>query len=344
MWSQINFKPMFRIFFRWVDRYPWRFALALVLVGFSLLMATEPSWFIAAIDALRIPYAILLVAAIVFFFIRGIHLLTTASVLSLLILSPDIWPYFKTADELPAVDKAEKQIPAEADLSVLHFNVKEKNKNIASVAEAARHSGADIVSMQELHSASLAAVHPIMEKEYPYSISDVSVPGYGMAIYAKHPIINAEVKKVYDYVFITGYIQIGERVVAFISATTSTPTNEKDYANQIKQFKYITDYANTIDSALIVMGDMNAVPWSDQIKNFMQHTGLKDSRKDLSATYPAQSPFQIPIDYIFHSGEIRCIQFTTVGGTTSNHLGIIGYYNFITGREDENFNVRELIK
>jgi endonuclease/exonuclease/phosphatase (EEP) superfamily protein YafD len=133
-------------------------------------------------------------------------------------------------------------------------------------------------------------------------------------------------------------------VVAFISATTSTPTNEKDYANQIKQFKYITDYANTIDSALIVMGDMNAVPWSDQIKNFMQHTGLKDSRKDLSATYPAQSPFQIPIDYIFHSGEIRCIQFTTVGGTTSNHLGIIGYYNFITGREDENFNVRELIK
>ncbi|MBK9504946.1 MAG: hypothetical protein IPO03_06220 [Bacteroidetes bacterium] len=82
---------------------------------------------------------------------------------------------------------------------------------------------------------------------------------------------------------------------------------------------------------------MNAVPWSEQVETLLKTTQLKDSRKDLSATYPAQSPLQIPIDYIFHSPELSCEQFKTQGGTTSNHLGIIGYYNFKTPGNKKSF-------
>ena len=73
------------------------------------------------------------------------------------------------------------------------------------------------------------------------------------------------------------------------------------------------------------------------VETLLKTTQLKDSRKDLSATYPAQSPLQIPIDYIFHSPELSCEQIKTQGGTTSNHLGIIGYYNFKTPGNKKSF-------
>lgn len=334
---------MNKVLLRWLDLYKWRIIIAVVLILFSLLLATEPAWFISAIDALRIPYAVFLVVLIVFFFIRGNNALTSASVIALLILAPDIWPYFKTADETPAEKKEEKREIVDADFSVLHFNVKEKNKNILSVAETAVQSEADIISLQELHETSLAAVDTVLKKKYPYALSDVSVKGFGMAVYSKYPIENGEVKKWNDYVFLTGTVQLKNRTTRFISATTSTPTNGKDYAIQIKQFKYLTDYINSIDSALIVMGDMNSVPWSEQIKTFMAHTSLEDSRKDLSATYPAQSPFQIPIDYIFHSKELDCKKFTTVGGSTSNHLGLLGYYNFSNSEKKDKIKIKDII-
>ncbi len=149
-----------------------------------------------------------------------------------------------------------------------------------------------------------------------------------MALYSKYPLEYKRVFVEHDFPFLTGNIKIKGQVLSFIAATTSTPTNDTGYEKQIKQFKFITAYADSITTPLIVMGDMNAVPWSDQIKGLLANTDLKDSRKDLAGTFPAQSPVQIPIDYIFHSPELSCKQFETVGGTTSNHLGIIGYYTF----------------
>jgi len=323
-----NFKSMFQVLLRWLHRYKWRILIGCCLVCFSIILLLEPAWFISAADSMRIPYAIFLVVFIVFFFIRSNYMLTTCGVIALLIVAPDIWPYFNTSDKTPAQVKAEKRETVASDFTVLHFNVKEKNKNIASVAESALRSDADMVSLQELHASSLQVIDTMLRKNYPYVLSDVSVKGFGMALYSKLPFENAGVQKTNGYPFLTCLVRIKEKNVRIISATTSTPTNEKDYAIQIKQFKMLTAYADTIAEPLIITGDMNAVPWSEQIKNFMAQTKLEDSRKDLSATYPAQSPLQIPIDYIFHSGNLHCKKFTTIGGTTSNHLGIIGYYDF----------------
>lgn len=323
-------KDGFRLFIRWVEMYTFRAIVAALLIIASIILVIEPGWMVAAVDSLRIPYAVFLVVFVMFFFLRNNYALASAGGIALLILAPGIWPYFKTASETPADVKAEKNETVVADFSVLHFNVKENNKKIATVAEAALASNADIVSMQELKENSFAIVDPLMREKYQYVLNDLTSPGFGMAIYSKYPIEKTAVIKSHDFPLLTGNIVLKKGTVSFIAATTSTPTNEKDYDKQLKQFKFIAEQANTIDGALIVLGDMNAVPWSEQVETLLKTTRLKDSRKDLSATYPAQSPLQIPIDYIFHSQELSCEQFKTQGGTTSNHLGIIGYYNFKT--------------
>lgn len=321
-------KAGFRLFVRWVEMYTFRAIIALILIIASIILVIEPGWLVAAADSLRIPYAVFLVVFVTFFFLRNNYALASAGVIALLILAPGIWPYFKTASETPANKKAEKNEIVSADFSVLHFNVKENNKKITTVSEAALSSNADIVSMQELKENSLAIIDPLMREKYPFVLSDLTSQGFGMAIYSKYPIASTAVIKSHDFPLLTGIIIIRKDTLNFIAATTSTPTSEKDYDKQLKQFKFIAEQTNAVHGPLIVLGDMNAVPWSEQVESLLKTTGLKDSRKDLSATYPAQSPLQIPIDYIFHSSELSCAQFKTQGGTTSNHLGIIGYYNF----------------
>ncbi len=321
-------KAGFQLFWRWVEMFTFRAIIAALIIIFSTILVIEPGWIVSAADSLRIPYAVFLVVFVTFFFLRNNYALASAGAIALLILAPGIWPYFKTAGELPSTKKAEKNETVISDFSVLHFNVKENNKKIASVADAALASDADIVSMQELKENSFAIVDPIMRQKYPYALSELSYTGFGMAVYSKYPIESKAVIASHDFPLLTGIIIINADTLHFIAATTSTPTNDKDFQAQVKQFKFIADEANKITGPLIVMGDMNAVPWSEQVTSLLNTTKLKDSRKDLSATYPAQSPLQIPIDYIFHSSSITCEKFNTQGGTTSNHLGIIGYYEF----------------
>ena len=320
-------KSSFQLFIRWVEMYTFRAFVAAFLIIISIILVLEPGWMVAAIDSLRIPYAIFLVAFVMFFFLRNNYALASAGAIALLILAPGIWPYFKTAGELPSANK--DQVKTEhTDFSVIHYNVKENNKKIETVAQGALKSNADIVSMQELKPTSFAIVDPLMRAVYPYSFSDLSVDGFGLAVYSKYPFAATEVVISNNYPILVGEIIIQNDTLHFVAATTSTPTSDKDFEKQAKQFKFIAEEVNKIQGPLIVMGDMNAAPWSEHIKELLKATKLKDSRKDLSSTYPANSPVQVAIDYIFHSPEIYCESFTTQSGTTSNHLGILGHYQF----------------
>ncbi|HMX04874.1 MAG TPA: hypothetical protein PK511_03540 [Chitinophagales bacterium] len=323
-------KPMiahvWQLFIRWVELYTWRFILSLLLITFSIIVVWEPFWFVSALDALRIPYAVFLVAFVMFFFLRNNYALASAGGIALLIILPGIWPYFKTANEIPAEAKKEKQEIVESDLTVLHFNVKENNKKIETVAEAAVQSGAIIVSMQELKPISFPKVDTIMRSIYPYVYSELDYPGFGMALYAKVPFTSTETLEFNGFPVLHCTVEIDGTEIHLLAATTSTPTNDKDAQLQAKQFVFMSELVLALQGPLFLMGDMNSVPWSEGIEGLLKKTQLKDSRKDLSATYPAQSPLQIPIDYIFHSKEFTCNKFSTVGGTTSNHLGLMGYY------------------
>lgn len=311
---------------RWVEMYTGRFIIGLLLIAASVIMVTEPSWFVSMIDALRIPYAVFLVAFILFFFIRGNYALATAGGIAFAIIAPGLWQYWKPANEMPTTIRDEKQAMTEADFTVLHFNVKEKNKQIATVAEAALKSEATIVSLQELRPELFPIVDSLMRTAYPYRFVQLNYPGYGMALYAKIPLSDTITLVSNEFPVLHASVEIKDTDIHLFAATTSTPTNEKDYKRQAQEFAFITEHILSLQQPCLLMGDLNAVPWSEQIEKLMQTTELKDSRKDLAGTYPAQSPMQIPIDYIFHSKHIRCAQFMTIGGTTSNHLGLLGAY------------------
>lgn len=319
-----------KLFFRWLAINKWELLASLVLITASIIVVTEPNFIAGGLNALRIPYAVFLTAYTVFFFIRNNKLMLSGGVIACLILFPGIWQYFRPG-QVPESDRVTEQrmekMAEKADFSMAHFNVKENNKFLDRLLADALAADADILSMQELRPESFPRIDSALRTQYPYSHVSLDYKGFGLALYSKYPIANDSTYVYGQFPVLKGHIHVKNSTIAYICATTSTPTSEKGFDMQAKQFHMIGQLATVETLPLVLAGDLNTVPWSSQMEDLLEKTGLKDSRKDLAATFPSQSILvQIPIDYILHNRLLECASFSTLSKSSSNHLGIMGYY------------------
>jgi endonuclease/exonuclease/phosphatase (EEP) superfamily protein YafD len=61
---------------------------------------------------------------------------------------------------------------------------------------------------------------------------------------------------------------------------------------------------------VVIMGDLNATPWSYALRTLLDRTGLRDSRRGfgLGASWPTWSPFvRIPIDQLLLGGRVEVL-------------------------------------
>jgi endonuclease/exonuclease/phosphatase (EEP) superfamily protein YafD len=321
-----------KLFFRWLSLNKWELLASVAVVISSIIVVTEPNFIAGGLNALRIPYAVFLTLYTIFFFIRNNKLMLSGGVIACLILFPGIWRYFRPG-QVPENERLTEQrmdkIARQADFSMAHFNVKENNKFLDRLLADALAADADILSMQEIKPESFPQIDSTLRTHYPYSHVSLDYTGFGLALYSKFPITWDSTHVLYDqFPILTGHIQVAESTISYICVTTSTPTSEKGFEQQAKQFHVIGLLAKQETLPLVLAGDLNTVPWSSSMETLLEKTGLKDSRKDLAATFPSQSILvQIPIDYILHNRLLECAEFSTLSKSSSNHLGIIGYYN-----------------
>ena len=299
-------------------------------ITFCLAIVTENNFVAGALNALRIPAAIVVTVLTIFFFIRGNKLMTTGSVIACLILFPGIWQYFRPGqapetiqEEKTVSDKVKKQ----SDFSIAHFNVKEHNKHLEMLIDDALQTDVDIISLQELRPEAGALADSLLRPSYPYVLRAMDVPGFGIALYSRIPFDSTHIFNDFAFPVLWANLSFNGKKMHVYAATTSTPTSEKGFEKQRKEFAYLAELMGNPATPSILAGDLNAVPWSTHITEFCKRTSMIDSRKDLSATYPSQSMLvQLPIDYLMHTPNIQCLAFTALAPSTSNHLGISGYY------------------
>ena len=116
------------------------------------------------------------------------------------------------------------------------------------------------------------------------------------------------------------------RAIRFISSHTTPPLFNVAYEHMRKHLQTIADYANQITTPIITLGEYNAPPWWAEIQELKEAANLYDSRR--SAAYGFSDIFQMPVDYIFYSEHLNCIDFKPIYSKTSSHIGIMGSYQF----------------
>ena len=226
--------------------------------------------------------------------------------------------------------------PANGELRIAHFNVFKFNENYEATITAAKQTEADFISFQEVNQKWEHELTANLCDEYPYILSiPLESCCFGIAVFSKHPLTDLETFYSGSLPNIRGNMLINDTKVHFITSHTSAPTSYNRYMQRNQHLNLLASRLHNVPGPTLAIGDYNSVPWDSAITSFKKATLLIDSRKTLTPTYPAYLKIaQIPLDYIFHSKELICLGFTSIEGTSSDHLGILGTYKF-TAHKDE---------
>lgn len=111
-------------------------------------------------------------------------------------------------------------------------------------------------------------------------------------------------------------------VLALHSAAPSTASQRKTRDDELAA---ASDWARSRAGSEIVLGDLNATPWSGVLQNLENAAGLRNSAYGygIQATWPASAgPLGLPIDQLLHSRDLTVTARETGPGFGSQHRSL----------------------
>ncbi|HEV8390782.1 MAG TPA: endonuclease/exonuclease/phosphatase family protein [Dongiaceae bacterium] len=265
---------------------------------------------------------------------RWVHLLALA-----LLAATLAWPAFA-----PQAGAAIAVEPGR--LKVLSTNLWARASGHERTIQALLASDADVIGLIEVAPQWRPALAPLLAK-YPYRVDcfDIDLECQTMLL-SRLPITNPIAGRVWKTTPIVagGEVQWNGRTITVLATHWFRPLARSDQSawgandsarraylaaglpvsRQAGQAGFFAKYLNSRPADLIVMGDLNSVPWSRVQSAFRAKTGL-DNQAGWASSWPSFMPWplRVPIDHVLTRGHLTVTQFTTGPETDSDHLPVI---------------------
>ena len=217
----------------------------------------------------------------------------------------------------------------ETKLNVAHINLGNINTTeFDAVEKMLEDEHIDVVSFQELN-LDWKLIEDKLKVRFPYSVSEVRIDPYGMAIYSRTPFIDSDMFMCEDIPNIYVEVEKADSRFQIISSYLIPALDNQGLRKASKQLDAIAEkVVNNGNVPLIALGEYNMVYWTNEIRNFRSKTRLQNSRRDL-----VDSNLRVPYDHIFFSNSLECIEFAEMKDESQNYIGIMGTYQ-IKGEKD----------
>lgn len=218
-------------------------------------------------------------------------------------------------------------------INIALINISNINEDPHGAIETMLNSDACILSIPDIGPMVYEFLKDTLIEKFPYSTARIGFDP-GIAVFSKYEINNQDTFFVENLPNIVGSIKPDgqNQELFFISSTTLPPFYTKDYDRLKKQLNRIVEKASMINAPILTLADYNLVQWSDEIHDFRDKAGLKDSRRGFSPAAAGNnvfgSFFESPRDHIFFSEHFKCIGFQNLESSSSYHLGIKGSFQF----------------
>ena len=196
-------------------------------------------------------------------------------------------------------------------LKIVSFNVQASNQNRDVITRWVANSGADLVFLLETSSDWDAT---LSDASLPYVVMD-EIPEdrvYGITVLAREELdVDLLRVGVTKDVVVRAEASIGSDPVAVYAFHPRSPTSETDaeYRDQVMEEVAAMVDAETVPA--VVVGDLNATPWSYAFKKLANEGNLVDSLRGngYQASWPASLwfGFKIPIDHMLHTAELTTV-------------------------------------
>jgi len=157
-------------------------------------------------------------------------------------------------------------------LRVVTFNLWFDNEDIDGVTAFLDETDADVAVLEEVRLPHLSALHSGLDARYPYSVGD-----FGIVIFSRYPI------KADGRVDRAGYPEWIRLLARWVELDVNGTSVEIVGVHAARPFypvlqeqdvTALTQFLLTRKLPLIVAGDFNMTPWTDQLKRLTYLTGL----------------------------------------------------------------------
>jgi endonuclease/exonuclease/phosphatase (EEP) superfamily protein YafD len=123
-----------------------------------------------------------------------------------------------------------------------------------------------------------------------------------------------------------GKVRLGSTAVSIVGAHPYPPSREQLSQRRNAQLRRLAELVNASGEPTVLVGDLNTTSWSPAFADFLDSTGLRDSRRGFGVqpSWPTLMPLAyIPIDHCLVSPEI-VVKSRKIGRDVgSDHLPVI---------------------
>ena len=244
-----------------------------------------------------------------------------------------IWPY----TPLYPVQSVQAENPAkEKSFRLVASNVLQTNRESERWLHVIREAEPDLVLVTEADVWWRDQIQSLRE-ELPYGVEEPIDNTYGILLYSRWPLLNAEVREVVEDSIpsIWGAFELpsGDTVeFAFIHPRPPQPADDTD--NRDAELVLVAREVEEHAGPLIVAGDFNDVAWSYTTSLFQEISGLLDPRigrgfySTFHADYP---PMRWPLDHVFHSEHLAVVELRRLDYVGSDHFPILAELAIVPG-------------
>lgn len=302
---------------RWLDR-----ALVLCAALAALVqvvpLAARLHWILELTTHFRVQYLAVTVVVLAALAVRRLWTACGALVLASAVSATAVLPYLPlTPVQQPAA--------AGAPLKLLTVNVSYRPFSARRLLELVRENGPDIVVVQELtpHADSVLAD---LDTLFPYHHKFATEGPTGIGLWSRLPLES-------NKTFAIGRVPaIEARVLGPVGPFTvigvhlRAPTTARRAAARNQELRTLAAHSAAIAGPLAVAGDFNVTPYSPYFADWLDASGLTDSRRGrtLSISWPATLPwFGIPIDHVAVNDGFTTLSHRRLANFDSDHYGVL---------------------
>lgn len=228
----------------------------------------------------------------------------------------------------PQVQKSRRTDP-QVRLSLLFSNVLMENRASARLRELVREADPDIVLAVETDTWWQHELQDLA-RTHPHTVQQPLDNTYGMLLYSRLPLRNAEVKFLVqdDVPSIHACVQLrsGDEIeLRCLHPRPPAPRENDRSTERDAELLIVGKEIRQRQRPVVVLGDLNDVAWSHTNDLFKDISGLLDPRigRGFFHTFNAKWPLvRWPLDHCFHSPHFRLVDFRRLPACGSDHFPV----------------------